>query len=126
MTMTVPSRYKCRFPHILARGTMRKPANATPSKWYPVSKAISVKFLWNRRVRVKVSAARRGERVAAITEAMERIRTMRSRCHIGQFCHHQSVLIVVLFLYMNARIPAGHSDRRRVEERAGSDPWDRI
>ena len=56
-----------------------------------MSKAISVKGRPKWRVSVKVLAARRGERVDAMTERMQRILQMRSRRHSGQFyagCEH--------------------------------------
>ncbi|KAI4110183.1 MAG: hypothetical protein L6R37_000076 [Teloschistes peruensis] len=45
MINTVPSRYRCLFPHILAEATNISPATPTPHKWYPVNNAICVKSL---------------------------------------------------------------------------------
>ena len=47
---------------------------------------MSVKERLKRMARETVLAARRGERVAAMTERRERIAMMRSRFHSGQFC----------------------------------------
>jgi len=46
---------------------------------------MSVKERLKRMARETVLAARRGERVAAMTERRERIAMMRSRFHSGQF-----------------------------------------
>ena len=84
----VPARYKCLLPHTRADATKMKPATPTPSRWYPVRSATSVKGSLNHRAKVIVLAASKGERVDAIKDIRHSIRRIESRFHSGQFCNH--------------------------------------
>jgi hypothetical protein len=83
--ITVPIKNKCLFPHILADGTKNIDAIATPSKYHPVRIAILVNLRRKYKDKVKVFAARMGPRQVAKIETMDRIVTIRSRFHNGQF-----------------------------------------
>jgi hypothetical protein len=86
MTITVPIRNKCLFPHILPEGTKKIAATPTPSRKYPVKIAIFVNASSKCNDKVKVLAARIGPREVAKIETTERMRRIISRFHRGQFC----------------------------------------
>jgi len=82
---TVPTRNRCRLPHILAEGTNSIPATPTPKRKYPVRIAIFVNGRLKYKDRVKVFAARIGPRQVANIETRDRMRRIMSRFHKGQF-----------------------------------------
>lgn len=85
MMMNVPSRNKCRLPHIRADGTHSMPAIPTPKRKYPVSSAIFVNLTTKTKESVIVFAARIGPRDVAKIATTERIMRITSRFHSGQF-----------------------------------------
>lgn len=82
--ITVPRRYRCRFPNTLALGTKKKPAIPTPSKCQPVNNAICVRLLPKYNTNVKVFAASNGDNVDAITDNKHKMPVIRSLRHRGQ------------------------------------------
>lgn len=80
-----PRMKRWRFPHTLAVGTQRNPATPTPSRWYPVSRATSVKLSPNDVAIVTVLAARIGLMVVQITATRDRMARIASRFQSGQF-----------------------------------------
>jgi hypothetical protein len=68
-------------------GTNRMPPTPTPKRCQPVSSATEVKIFLYQKDSWMVSAARSGEREAAMTERRETRKRIRSRLHSGQFWH---------------------------------------
>ena len=83
--ITVPIRNKCLLPHILPEGTKNIAATPTPSRKYPVRIAIFVNASSKCNDKVKVLAARIGPRDVAKIETSERMKSIKSRFHKGQF-----------------------------------------
>lgn len=93
-----------------------------------MASAISVSVLVKKMARETVFAARSGESVVVITERRERMKTMKSRFHNGQFCFYSSATFSCSFKSGGAkqiereRVRGGHWGRLKVAGREVSFP----